>query len=112
MNEKTMKRISSWGRVLGVIMMITGALSALSGLLFFVVGAIPGAFSAFMGYLIFKTGKSAQQFLETESEESIYELLDEYAKYLFVQGILLIVTVAAMLLLFLLAGIGIFSAFM
>ena len=109
MNPQSLKRISTWGKILGILMMIAGGLSALSGLFAFVVGAIPGLVTVFMGYLLFKTGKDAQNFLETQSEEDIASLLDNYAKYLFVNGILLIVTVAIVLITILIFGAGFFA---
>lgn len=111
MGEQTMRRISLWGKVLGILMMITGVLSALGGIFAFVVGAIPGLVTAFMGYLLFKTGKDAGAFLESNSEEALGSLLDNYAKYLLINGILLIVSFVVILLLFLISGITIFSAF-
>ncbi len=109
MNVKTMKRISTWGKVLGVVMMIFGGIYAILGLFAFVVGAIPGAVTSYMGYLIFKTGKAAQNFIESQSEESIANLLDGYAKFLLTHGILLIVSLVILVLFLIIGGIGIFA---
>lgn len=109
MNEQTMKRISTWGKILGIIMMIFGGLSALSGLFAAIIGAIPGIVTVFMGYLIYKTGKDAQEFLESQSQEAISSLLDNYAKYLLVNGILLILTLAVIIVMLLVFGAGFFA---
>lgn len=109
MNPESLKRISTWGKILGILMMIAGGLSALSGIFAFVIGAIPGLVTTFMGYLLFKTGKDAQEFLESQSEESIASLLDNYAKYLFLNGILLIITLVLVITMVLVLGASFFS---
>jgi len=112
MNEQTFKRISTWGRALGIFMMITGGISALFGLTFFVIGSIPGLITAYLGYLVYKTGKSAKSFIQKQDEESLNTLLEGYAKYLLVNGILLIVSLAFILISFMLGGFALFALFM
>lgn len=109
MNKQTMKRISTWGKVLGIISMISGGISAVIGMFAFVIGAIPGVITVIIGYYLYKTGKSAAEYLLSEDESSIENLLESYAKYLFIQGILLIVGLALVILMVLIGGIGIFS---
>jgi|HigsolmetaAR206D_1030411.scaffolds.fasta_scaffold00003_28 hypothetical protein len=104
-----MKRISLWGRVIGIVTMITGGLSALVGLFALVIGAIPGIVSVYMGYLIYKTGRSAKEYLENQSSNAIEDLLKSYSTQLLTSGILLIISLIILLLVALLGGIGFFS---
>lgn len=111
MNKKSLQRISLWGKVLGIMMMVLGGISGFIGLFSYIVGAIPGLFSAFLGYLIFKSGKDAQKFLQTESEEALVDLLDGYGKYLFLQAIVTIVTIVGFILVMLMFGTVLLSAY-
>lgn len=104
LNPTSLKRISTWGKILGVLMMIFGGIYALLGLFAFIVGAIPGLVSAFMGYLLFKSGQAAEQFLQNQTEQALSDLIDNYAKFLLIQGILMIVSVVIVVLYFIFFG--------
>lgn len=109
MDTKTIKRISTWGKIVGIISMIFGILSALGGLFLFIVGAIPGLISTYLGYLIYKTGRAAGEYLEQESDEAIVEMLEAYSKYLLVSGILVIISLVVALIGVFVGGIGVFT---
>lgn len=98
MNPQTIKRIATWGKFVGILTIISGALSAVSGLFLFVVGAIPGVIVAWLGYLVYKTGEEASKFLHTQEEGHIETVLDMYGKLLKFYGIYFIVTLALGLL--------------
>lgn len=109
MDRRILKRISTWGKVSGIITMIIGAIHALLGLFAFIVGAIPGIITLILGYFMFKSGKEAGDYLMSESEYSLESLLDSYGKYLLTTGILMIISIVLVLLLPLIFGFGIFA---
>jgi hypothetical protein len=104
MEQKRMKRIAFWGRFMGIVTMIFGVISAIGGLFCFVVGAIPGILSIITGYFIFKSGSEAALYLNSPEEERITGILDYYSKYLFLQGILLIIALVIFIIIFLVMG--------
>lgn len=87
MNSLIFKRISTWGKFVGILTMIVGGLSALSGLPFFLIGAIPGLIVAWLGYVVFKSGQEASAFLTDHNEVHIEELLNAYGKLLKFYGL-------------------------
>lgn len=107
----TMQRIASWGKFVGITMIVLGSIHAFFGLFAFIIGAIPGVLTIIMGYFIYLTGRKADEFLETHSEVSLAELLKSYSNYLLMMGILLIIffsLIALSILFVLLFGFGIF----
>ncbi|WEG14747.1 DUF5362 family protein [Pullulanibacillus sp. KACC 23026] len=111
MEEKRMKRIAFWGRFMGILTMIVGCLSAIGGLFCFVVGAIPGIMSVITGYFIYKSGSEAALYLRTKEEGRIEGILDYYSKYLFLQGLLVIIAVVLFIIMFLIMGAVVMSGF-
>ncbi|SIT71942.1 DUF5362 family protein [Edaphobacillus lindanitolerans] len=109
--QKGIQRIATWGKVMGIIMMIGGALSAIGGLFYFIVGAIPGALSVFLGWLVYKTGDAATAIRRSGDTRALGDLLHNYGLYLFISFIMLVVTVVGSLLLFMILGVFIFSSF-
>lgn len=106
MNPKTFKQIASWGKPVGIIMMIGGILNALVGAVAGVlIGGIPGAITVWLGYLLYKTGVEASEFLKDEKEGRVEEILELYGKFLKIQGILLIVTLVILVPLFVILSI-------
>lgn len=99
MNNKDLKRIALWGKIMGILMMISGAFSAIGGLFVFIIGAIPGVISIILGYYQFKTGDSAKRFIETEREEDIASIIQYYGKFLFLQAIMMLVGIVILFLL-------------
>lgn len=91
--QKAIGRISTWGKVTGIFNIIAGALSAIGGLFAYVVGAIPGVITLILGVFLYQIGKQASNLkVNMEDEQSQLELFDYLGKYLFLYGILIIVS--------------------
>lgn len=88
----SLKNIARWGRITGWIMMILGILSALGGLFAFVIGAVPGIITFFLGLYLKQSGDKASELIRTMNEETLVYMIKDYAKYLKVQGIYMIVS--------------------
>lgn len=111
MDIKMMKRISTWGKILGIGTMVAGGVSALFGLFAMIIGAIPGLVTAVLGYFIYQTGKSAGEYLETQNDGAIASILNSYSKYVYLSGLMFIVSVFIMFFVFTIGGIGIVALF-
>jgi|SRR5690625_2442805 len=111
MQEKVLARIALWGRLMGILMMVLGAISALGGLTLFIVGAIPGIATVWMGWELYQSGSSAKKLAGSGSQEDLEALLEGYSKYLLINGILIIVSLVMVLISLLLFGAAIFSLF-
>lgn len=97
MNPITMKRISQWGKFTGILTMIWGALTAVSGLPLLLIGAIPGLLITWFGYIVYKTAENASKYQHDNKEEHIEDILDSYGKLLKFFGIYTIVSIVLML---------------
>lgn len=101
-------RISTWGKVSGVLNIIIGGIGAFFGLFMYVVGAIPGAIQIVLGVFLYQIGKQAGNLkVNMEDEQSQLSLFDYLGKYLLWYGIWLIVGIVLGILLFILS----FAAF-
>lgn len=89
--EKSLKRVSRFGKIMGVLMMVFGGISALSGLTT-IVGAIPGVISVWLGYLLFQSGKEADVYLADPSQENKDNIVIGFSKFLFISAVLMIVS--------------------
>lgn len=98
MDNAVLLRISKWGKIVGIIMFIYGLISTIAGLFIFIVGAIPGLLSMYLAHLLFETGKKADEYLDSELDYKLYDMLDNFGKYLLITGILLIIDIAFTLL--------------
>ncbi|MCY7893995.1 DUF5362 domain-containing protein [Bacillus vallismortis] len=115
--NKTLVSISKWGKATGILFIIMGALTALSGAFFFLIGAVPGVLQIIAGIFLMRSAKEAGQMAEHNSEQAEDLMLENYAKFVKMQGIYLIVSIAVSVLaiiaffIFLMLGIadGIFS---
>lgn len=94
--EKNLKRVSRYGKLMGVIMMVSGLLSAVPGLMT-IVGAIPGLVSIWLGYLMFKSGKEADEYMKHQTDEHKEKILVNFSTFVFTQAILMIVGLALMI---------------
>lgn len=88
--EKSLKRVSRFGKIMGVLMMVFGGISALSGLTT-IVGAIPGVISVWLGYLLFQSGKEADVYLTEPSQKNKDNIIIGFSKFLFISAVLMIV---------------------
>ncbi|MTT32395.1 hypothetical protein GMB86_10295 [Terrilactibacillus sp. BCM23-1] len=113
---KSLQRISFWGRFTGIVTIVFGSFAALGGLFALIIGAIPGIIQIILGVYLFKTGTEAKYAIEDNetSDESLHRLLNNYSKYLLIQGIFTIIVlafVALMIILSLVLGNYFFSEF-
>lgn len=111
MNPTTIQRIAKWGKFTGIVTMICGAISALSGVFAFVVGAIPGLIIAWFGYLVYKTAEHASKYLHDKNQQHVEDILDMYGKLLKFYGIYMIFSVVLFFFMFI-AFFGIIGAAM
>lgn len=111
MDVKIIKRVSTWGKILGITTVISGIFNAIIGLIFFIFGAVPGIISIYLGYQIYKTGRAAGEYLTFENEDSILALLESYSKYLIVSGVLMLISLVIALLVMFIGGTAVFTLF-
>ena len=102
--EKSLKRVSKFGKIMGVLMMISGVISAISGIIT-IIGAIPGVITAWLGYLLFQSGKEADEYLSNQTTENKEKILISFSKYLYISGILFVVGLALLIPAILLMGL-------
>ena len=57
--EKSISRISTWGKFTGILNIIFGGLGAFFGLFAYIVGAIPGVVQVVLGVFLYQIGKQA-----------------------------------------------------
>ncbi|AWX23081.1 hypothetical protein BN2127_JRS9_00045 [Bacillus subtilis] len=115
--NKTLISISKWGKATGILFIIMGAITALSGAFFFLIGAVPGVLQIISGIFLMRSAREAGQMAEYNSGQSEDLMLENYAKFVKMQGIYLIVSIAVSILaiiaffIFLMLGIadGLFS---
>jgi len=108
---ESLKKISRWGKFLGYIFMIFGAFSALGGLFAMVVGAIPGVLQVFLGLYLYRSAKEADKLLHQMDENAIGKILDNYAKFLKLNGILMIISFIIMIIFFVFFGAVMYEAY-
>ncbi|MGF7534502.1 DUF5362 family protein [Bacillus mexicanus] len=115
--NKTLISISKWGKATGILFIVMGAITALSGAFFFLIGAIPGVLQIIAGIFLMRSAKEAGQMAEHKSGQAEDLMLENYAKFVKMQGIYLIVSISISVLaiiaffIFLMLGIadGIFN---
>lgn len=110
--EKYFKQISTWGRLIGILMMVYAGLGLLAGLFFSVVlGAQGGLLFAILALLIFvlsslatgwvgkilyDSGSIAKQWLVNPSEELQDQLIAKYGDYSYANVMIMIASVVLM----------------
>ncbi|KKB90726.1 MULTISPECIES: DUF5362 family protein [Bacillus] len=115
--NKTLISISKWGKATGILFIIMGAITALSGAFIFLIGAVPGVLQIISGIFLMRSAREAGQMAEHNSGQSEDLMLENYSKFVKMQGIYLIVSIAVSILaiiaffIFLMLGIadGLFS---
>nr|WP_295974177.1 DUF5362 family protein [uncultured Bacillus sp.] len=105
--------IAKWGKFLGYVYIIVGAIYALFGLFAFIVGAIPGVIMIFLGIFLLRAGKEADNLLREYEEQPMAEMLNNISKFLKVTGILMIIgfVLAIISIIFALTGAFFFGDF-
>lgn len=86
------RKIAGWGKFSGIMLIISGVLSTVGGLFAFIVGAAPGVLQIFIGIYLLKSATAAGN-IEAD-QKSYKEMLDYYAKYVQMTGILMIIGIA------------------
>lgn len=110
-----LQQMSKWAGFLGIMTIISGTISALSGLLFFIVGAIPGVITIILGLKLRAAKRYADELLAapTEDETRINLLFMNLNTYFKIQGILIIVgfvlAILSIVLVVFLGGLGYIS---
>ncbi|RQD74200.1 MAG: hypothetical protein D5R97_08150 [Candidatus Syntrophonatronum acetioxidans] len=105
-NEHKLTEMKNWAGFLGIMLIISGILSALSGLVMFIVGAIPGIITIILGLKLREAKKYAEEFLHSQDQEDLNSLITSLGSFFKIQGILIIIIAIFILLGFLLALIG------
>jgi Trk-type K+ transport system membrane component len=100
--------IAKWGKFLGYLYIIFGAIDAILGLFAFIIGAIPGVIMIFLGIFLLRTGKEAENLLQEYDERPLTEMLNNIAKYFKVMGILMIIGIVFAIIAIILAFTGAF----
>lgn len=90
--NRSLISISKWGKATGILFIIVGAFAALSGAFFFLIGAIPGVLQIIAGIFLMRSANEAGQMAEQFNELTEEHMLENYAKFVKMQGIYLIVT--------------------
>ncbi|GAJ98151.1 DUF5362 family protein [Geomicrobium sp. JCM 19055] len=102
-------RIALWGRVLGVILIVSGAFSAISGVFAFVIGAIPGIITVVLGVFLFQSGSAAKQLEDSGDPAELNNILIHFGRYLLWNSIMAIIAIAFVIIMVILVIMGIFT---
>jgi hypothetical protein len=94
--DRHLQSIAKWGKFLGYLMIVYGAIYALLTIIT-VVGVGLGVLFIFSGLFLVRSGKQAEVLLHQYDERALSELLENYAKYLKLNGILMIVSVVLLI---------------
>lgn len=93
--DKNLRAIAKWGKFLGYAFIVMGVLYALFTF-WTVIGIGYGAIFVFLGLYLLRSGKQAETLLRQYDERALYELLENYAKFLKLNGIVLIIGLVLM----------------
>ncbi|MGZ9793211.1 DUF5362 family protein [Bacillus atrophaeus] len=96
--NKSLSIIAKWGKATGILFIIMGALAALSGAFFFIIGAAPGVLQIIAGVFLLRSAKEAAKMLEQLDDNAEEIMLENYAKFVKMQGIYLIVSIVLSIL--------------
>ena len=94
MNEQTRDSLVGWMKFVGIITMISGILSAIGGVFFFIIGAAPGVLTAIAGFKVLDAAKNAEN-------NDVASFMENMRVYFLMLGILIILSLASMFFVFL-----------
>lgn len=110
------KRIALWGRILGVLMMLTLPLSLIGGILFiftlksvvfgfiiFTSYVLLGAGSAWVGKNLYDAGTHAKTYMTSGDEDDADNVIEKYGNFLFANVIFTVVSLVVITPLFVVA---------
>ena len=108
-DEKRLSEMKNWAGFLGILMIISGALSAVFGIFIFIVGAIPGIIAIVLGLKLRDVQRYAEELLHSKDQAALNPLIGSLGSFFKIQGVLIIVIFVFILLVFLLALLGSFA---
>lgn len=100
------KNMSIWVKLLGIINIIFGALTALS-----LVGIIIAWLPIWLGVLLFQAGSRADEALAGKRPDQLITMMEKLRLYFLIQGILIIVMFGLGILAFLIFGASMITMF-
>jgi len=100
------KNMSVWAKFIGIVNIIAGALTAIS-----IVGIIIAWLPIWMGVILFQAGSRADEAHASKRYDQLIPMMDKLRIYFLVQGILVIVGIAVMILSFIIFGASMFALF-
>lgn len=104
LNSVYIRRISVWGKFVGIASMLYGLIFIIVGFMETLLYSIPGMVSILLGKLLFDIGQEAKKALKSE-EESIraaQQIIKKYGVYLLCFGVLVILSILSVVAFFLL----------
>ncbi|MFD1065138.1 hypothetical protein [Oceanobacillus locisalsi] len=90
----TMKRIATWGKIVGATSIIFGVISAIFSAAANPAGIFSGVVSIITGYLFYQTGVEASNIMSASdvTVDHVNKLLSRYGTLLLIMGILTIIS--------------------
>lgn len=117
------KRIAFWGKLMGVMMMLTlplmviGGLISLvtlgfgAGLLILVFYALLGIGTAWVGKNVYDAGENAKAYLANQTEENMDAVIEKYGDFLFSNVVYTVVAIVGGIpLMIFLTAVGVMTA--
>ena len=103
LNPIYIKRISIWGRLVGLASMMYGAIITIFSFVDSLLYSIPGLLSIFMGKLLFDIGQEAKNALKSEEETVAVaeKMIKKYGLYLMVIGGVMVLSIIVLAVFFL-----------
>ncbi len=104
LNPVYIKRISVWGRIIGIASVLYGLIFMIVGFMESLLYSIPGIVSILIGKLLFDVGHESKRALKSE-EEAIHvaqQIIKRYGLLLLCLGVLVILSILTVAAFFLL----------
>ena len=102
----TAKNMSIWVKLLGIINIISGALTALT-----LVGIIIAWLPIWLGILLFQAGSRADEALASKRPDQLITMMEKLRLYFLIQGVMIIVMFGVGILAFLIFGASMITMF-
>ncbi|CEI82373.1 hypothetical protein BN997_02237 [Oceanobacillus oncorhynchi] len=99
LNIDHLKRIATWGGIVGAASIIMGAISIVLTLTVDPSMILSGIISIITGYLFYQTGIEASNIIASDdfTAGNVNELLNKYGKLLLIMGILTIISLVVLI---------------
>ena len=102
----TAKNMSIWVKLLGIINIISGALTALT-----LVGIIIAWLPIWLGILLFQAGSRADEALASKRPDQLITMMEKLRLFFLIQGVMIIVMFGVGILAFLIFGASMITMF-